>query len=205
MPAFRPVLLRVADSINRSMISGALKSPQSWAKALKKAGIPPDAPGAGYDGMLAFVRDVINTGQYTISAKNDFYLVRGFRLGVSAIYPALKNRFWQALTSPSGSFIGSDNPVMMDGPKGLPAGFKSAETVILTANRFVALYGTNEAVGRALVDHRLIDRHNSFAMISASKQLYSHTPDFCWLDAADHIQTDWRAFSKESLLEAAQA
>ena len=116
VPTFRPVLLKIADSINRSMISGALKSPETWSKALKKAGIPVDAPGASYDGMLAFERDVINTGQYTISAKNDFYLVRGFRLVASAIYPALKNRFWQALISPSGSSIGSDNPVMMDGP-----------------------------------------------------------------------------------------
>jgi hypothetical protein len=36
VPAFRPVLLRIADSINRSIISGALKSPASWAEALKK-------------------------------------------------------------------------------------------------------------------------------------------------------------------------
>ena len=77
--------------------------------------------------------------------------------------------------------------------------------MIFTVNRLVALHGTNEPVGRALGNRRLIGRHNSFAMISASEQLYSHTPDFCWLDAADHIQTDWRAFSKESLLEAAQA
>ena len=105
VPAFRPVLLRVADSINRSMISGALKSPQSWAKALKKAGIPADSPGAGYDGMLAFERDVINTGQYTISAENDFFLVRGFRVAASAVYPALKNRYWQTLISPAAASL----------------------------------------------------------------------------------------------------
>ena len=205
VPAFRPVLLRVADSINRSMISGALKSPQSWAKALKKAGIPADSPGAGYDGMLAFERDVINTGQYTISAENDFFLVRGFRVAASAVYPALKNRYWQTLISPSGSFIGSDNPVAMDGPKGRLVGFKSADIVIFTVNRFLALYGTNAPLGRRLVNRRFIASHNSFTMISADEQLYSESPDFCWLDAADHIQTDWRAFSRESLLEAAQA
>lgn len=203
-PSFRPLLLKVADSISRSMIAGALKSPDAWAKALKRAGIPADAPGASYDGMLAFERDVINTGQYTISAENDFYLVRGFRVAASAIYPALKNRYWQALVSPTGSFIGSDNPVMMDGPKGQPAGFKSAETVIFTVNRFLLLQGTNEPVAGLLVNRRLIARHNSFAMISANEQIYSQAPDFCWLDPVDRIQTDWRSFSKESLLEAIQ-
>ena len=80
VPAFRPVLLKVADSIDRSMIAGALKTPETWAQALKKAGIPADAPGASYDGMLALERDVVSTGQYPISAENDFFLVKGFEL-----------------------------------------------------------------------------------------------------------------------------
>ena len=35
VPAFRPVLLRIADSIHRSTAAEALKSPDSWAEALK--------------------------------------------------------------------------------------------------------------------------------------------------------------------------
>jgi hypothetical protein len=46
VPAFRPVLLRIADSINRSIISGALKSPAAWAAALQKADIRADGAGA---------------------------------------------------------------------------------------------------------------------------------------------------------------
>jgi len=205
VPAFRPVLLKVADSINRSMIAGALKTPDTWAQALKKAGISADAPGASYEDMMAFERDVFSTGQCTISAENDFYLVRGFRLAASAVYPALKNRFWQTLVSPSGSFIGSDNPVAMDGPKGKAAGFRSAEIVIFTVNRFIAFYGTNVPLRRPLVNRRFIAKHNSFTMITADEQIYSHATDFCWLDAMGHLRTDWRSFSKESLLEAVQA
>lgn len=205
VPAFRPVLLRIADSIDRSMIAGALKNPESWSTALKKAGIPSDSPGAAYEGMLAFERDVIQTGQYTLSAENDFYLVRGFKVAASAVYPALQNRYWHTLISPSGSFIGSDNPVMMDGPKGRLIGFKSAEIVIFTINRFVALYGTNVPVRRSLVNRRFIASHNIFTMLTAEEQLYSHVPDFCWRDPAGQVRTDWQSFSKETLAEAVSA
>jgi len=205
VPAFRPVLLKVADSINRSMIGGALKNQETWAQALKKAGIRADAPGASYDGMLAFERDVISTGQYTVSAKNDFFLVRGFKLAASAVYPALKNRYWQTLISPSGSFVGSDNPVMMDGPKGERVGFKSADIIIFTVNRFLALYGTNSPLRRPIVNRRLIAKHNTFAMITADEQIYSHAPDFCWLDATARVQTEWRSFTKEGVLESVSA
>jgi len=205
VPAFRPSLLRIADSINRSMIAGALKSPKTWAKALTKAGISADAPGADYESMLAYERDVIQTGQYTISAENDFFLVRGFRVAASAIYPSLKLRYWRTLISPTGSFIGSDNPVVLDGPKGQRIGFKSAEIVIFTVNRFVALYGTNLPVRRALVNRRFIASHNSFMMMNADEQLYSHVPDFCWLDAEARVRTDWQSFSKQSLIDAVVA
>jgi hypothetical protein len=205
VPAFRPVLLNVADSINRSMIAGALKTPETWAQALKKAGIRADAPGASYQSMLAFEQDVIGTGQYTISAENDFFLVRGFKLAASAVYPALHNRYWQTLISPSGSFVGSDNPVAMDGPKGQRVGFKSAEIIIFTVNRFLALYGTNLPLRRPLVNRRLIAKHNTFAMITADEQIYSHAPDFCWLDATGRVQTEWRSFIKEGVLESVPA
>ena len=92
----------------------------------------------------------------------------------------------------------------MDGRKGQRAGFKSADIVIFTVNRFIALYGTNAPLLRPLVNRRFIAKHNSFTMITADKQIFSHASDFCWLDATDHIQTNWRSFSKDSLLEAVQ-
>jgi hypothetical protein len=187
------------------MIAGALKSPESWAKALRKAGIPPDAPGGTYDQMLAFERDVIHTGQYTLSAENDFFLVRGFKVAASAVYPSLKARFWQTLVSPSGSFIGSDNPVVMDGPKGQMVGFKSADIVIFTVNRFVALYSTKLPMRRPVVNRRFIASHNSFTMLTTEEQVYSHIPDFSWLDPAGRIRTDWQSFSRKSVAEAVGA
>jgi hypothetical protein len=133
VPAFRPVLLRIADSINRSIISGSLKSPAAWAAALRKAEIPADSPGSDYESMVKFEREVIETGQYELSAENDFYLVRGFRAAASSIMPALRSRYWGTIVSPSGSFIASDNPVVLDGPKERAVGFKSADVVIFVA------------------------------------------------------------------------
>ena len=152
--------------------------------------------------MLAFERDVIQPGQYTLSAENDFFLVRGFRVAASAVYPSLKARFWRTLISPSGSFIGSDNPVVMDGPKGRMVGFKSAEVVIFTVNRFLALYGTNVPVRHPLVSRKFIAYHNSFTMLTSDEQLYSNIPDFCWIDPSGRVITDWRSFSRESLVQA---
>ena len=121
------------------------------------------------------------------------------------MYPALKNRYWQTLISPSGSFVGSDNPVMMDGPKGERVGFKSADIIIFTVNRFLALYRTNSPLRRPIVNRRLIAKHNTFAMITADEQIYSHAPDFCWLDATARVQTEWRSFTKEGVLESVSA
>jgi hypothetical protein len=110
VPAFRPTLLRIADDIHRSAVAGALKNPESWAKALKKAGIPPESRGADYEGMLAYERDFIKTGQYSVTAENEFYLFRGLKVAADSIMPSFNARYWQTLHSPSGSFIGSDKP-----------------------------------------------------------------------------------------------
>ena len=155
--------------------------------------------------MLAYEREVIETGKYTVSAENDFYLVRGFKVAARSIYPALKARYWWTLISPTGSFIGSDNPVVMDGPKNQMIGFRSAEVVIFTVNRFLVLYGTNVPVRRPLANRKFIASHNSFTMLTAAEQLYSHVPDFCWRDPTGHVRTDWQSFSRESLIAATVA
>ena len=178
------------------MLSQALKSPASWAKTLKKAGISTDGPGAAYDDMLNFERNVINTGEYSLSAKNEWYLVRRFK-AADAIIPWLSARHWGTVVSESGSFIGSDNPLVMDGPGDLMIGFKSADVVIFPVNRHVLLYGTNAPVSRPAVNRMLIASHNTFTMLTAEEHLYSHVSDFCWLDEAGMYQTDWRLFSKE--------
>jgi hypothetical protein len=197
VPAFRPVVLKIADSLHRAWMSEALRSPTSWMKALKKAGIPVDSPGGSYEEMLKFERNVINTGEYSLSAENDWYLMRGFNAAERSIIPSLLDRQWGAYISSSGSFIGSDNPVVMDGPAGRQIGFKSAEIVMFPVSRHVLLYGTNISVRPPLVTRKRIARHNTFTMLTAGECLYSHVPDFCWLDENGLYQTDWKRFSRE--------
>jgi hypothetical protein len=50
-PAFRPFVLNVLEVLARKEIGEALKTPESWKRALQKAGIAPEAPGADYDQM----------------------------------------------------------------------------------------------------------------------------------------------------------
>lgn len=42
---------------------------------------------------------------------------------------------------------------------------------------------------------------NTFTMMTADEQVYSHEPDFYWLDENGNCQTDWRLFSKEKILQ----
>jgi hypothetical protein len=60
VPAFRPTLLKISDTIHRSFIAKALKSKESW------------------EAFLDDQHDVINTGKYSLSADNEFFLLRGF-------------------------------------------------------------------------------------------------------------------------------
>lgn len=199
VPAFRPWLLNLEVSIHRSFISKALKSPASWARALKKARIPAE-PAAAYERMLEYERRVLNTSEYSLSAETEWYLLTGLRAAADAIIPELAARYWCATISPSGSFIGSDNPVAMDGPKDQLVGFKSAPIVVFPLNRHVLLCGTSGPLRPPVVNRKLIARHNTLAMLTAGEHLYSHRPDFCWIDRAGTYQTDWTLFSKEQVL-----
>lgn len=195
VPAFRPTILAVADAFHRSRLAEAVGSPDSWAAALKDAGIPADRPGADYDSVREFVR----SGEYSLSAEAEWYLLRAFK-AVESIIPCLRARHWGTSFSPSGSFIGSDNPVGLDGPKGQQVGFESAEVVVFPVSRHALLCGTTIPVMRTVVNRERIAARNTFTMLGAEEQVYSHIPDFCWLDRAGGYQTDWRLFSKEQFL-----
>ncbi len=110
---------------------------------------------------------------------------------------SLMARRWAISSSKSGSFIGSDSPVALDGPKGVKVGFKNAEIVTYPVSRHVLLYGTKVAVMPPFVSRKYTAYWNTFAMLTAEAQVYSHTSDFCWLDETHRYQTDWRLFSKE--------
>jgi hypothetical protein len=197
VPAFRPFILGVTDSLYKSYFSEVLESPASWAKALEQAGIPADTPGASYEQMQRFECE----GKYSLSAENEWYLYEGFR-AAGHIIPSLSTRHWSTQISPSGSFIASDNPVTLDGPPGQKVGFKSADIVIFPVSRHVLLCGTGVPVIQPAVNRRRIAAHNTFAMLCAEEQVYSNIPDFCWLDEAGNYQTDWRLFVKEKFDQA---
>ena len=113
LPAFRVLALNILDKINRENMGEALRSQDSWSAAMKKADIEPDSAGSDYEGMKEFFA----SGEYTLAAETSWYMQRAFS-AAEEIAPLLEKRYWGAAISPSGSFIGCDNPVTLDGPKG---------------------------------------------------------------------------------------
>src|SRR5262249_5017089 len=109
-------------------------------------------------------------------------------------------RKWNWLVSESGQFIGCDTPVMADGPSGGRVGFLNAEVVVYPVNRYLLLFGTQEATVALQMTTKLAARNNTFAMLSADEQVYSHRSDFHWLGSNDKCQQDWKLFSKEDFL-----
>ena len=185
-PSFRPILLQVERSIITSEIAKATQSEAKWKETLRATGCE----------NAEISREDIQTFKYLLSGETDYFLTRGFEVVDLVIYPSLSSRYWSTLYSPSGSFIGSDTPVVMDGPPNQMLGFKSAEVVMFTINRHLALYGTPVKIRRPLVNRKLIATHNTFAMLTAEEQVYSYNADFCWLDSKGKVQTQWESFSK---------
>ena len=200
VPAFRPMVLRVADGIHRRFLAEALKTPESWAAWLKKAGFAPNAPEADYDSMVKFERELEREHNYTLSAEPEWYLYRGFK-AIEGVAKTLAERYWRACISVKGGFIGSDNPVVMDGPKGQLVGFKNAEIVLFPVSRHVLLFGANHRVKPMQATYRRVAAVNTFTMMTADEQVFSHEPDFYWLDENGNCQTDWKLFSKEKILQ----
>lgn len=191
VPAFRPFMLNLFDKISRERIGEMLESAESLRRALLDAGMDPDAPGADYDSMKRFH----DQKAYKLSAPTDWYVKEAFE-AVEKIMPGLKKRYWMPLISPSGSFIASDNPVILEGRKGVMAGFKNAELVSFAASRHVALSGTLRPQKRPLINQKFIAGLNTLSLLFAEEQVFSHVPNFCWLDEYRKYQTDWKLFSK---------
>ena len=201
VPSFRPKLLNIRNSVHRSFFSDALKTEASWESTLVKADIPLDSRGADYKSALKYQQEVLQKRPYYLSAENGFYLMKGLKSVDNVIFPALKRRHWTTLYSPSGSFIGSDTPVVMDGRKDRKIGFKSADVIIFTINRYLAIYGTNEKIRQPFVNRKFIANHNTFTLLNTDEQVYSHSRDFCWMDLDGKVQTDWKLFSKAGFVD----
>jgi len=192
IPPFRPFALSVLESVNREELAAALRTPETWAATLKKAGIASDAPGEEYER----VREAQRSGKYLLSVDTAWYMKQAFE-GVSRILPRLRARRWNTAFSTTGSFIACDSPVIMEGPKDQWIGFGNADFISYAVSRHVTLFGTATRRAPLFATRREIAAMNTLAMRRADKQVYSHVSDFCWLDETRKHQTDWTLFSKD--------
>jgi hypothetical protein len=193
VPAFRPKMLSIAHTVNRATMKKVLKSPASWRRLLKKMNQPLDSPEADYQKMRAFVE----SEQYSLSADTEWYVQQALE-GAHTIIPSLLKRHWQVSISRNGSFIASDNPVALDGEKKQKIGFANAGVVIFPSSRHIVLHGTLSKLRPLHLTEMLIARLNTMMMLHAQEQVFSSRADFCWLDKAEHYQTDWRLFDRDT-------
>ena len=189
-PGFRAVVQQALESHFRTKI---LSSTEEWERALRRIGVLPGGPGTEYTKVL----EGLEPGTLKITAENAFYLKQaaGLLQDIDDTQTLMK-RHWGWLISESGEFIGSDCPVVIDGPLDEQIGIGNAPWVSYVANRHLLLYGTKEVIEHPHLTMKLIAKHNTFVMLTADEQVYSHRPDFYWLDKADRCQNDWKRFVK---------
>jgi hypothetical protein len=177
----------------RKEIAASLETPEKWVASLRRAGLSPDAPGAGYEEFKKFHE----SGEYNLVAENEWYVDRALK-AVDDIVPLLRERHWGTSFSENGRFIASDSPVAMEGPRGEKVGFKNAEFVFYPVSRHVHLTGTMVKVHKPRFNLSFIAGLNTMMLLTADAQVYSHVPDFSWADEHRQHQTDWRLFSKSN-------
>ena len=192
VPRFRPFALQILDRIVRERLAKELQSRETWLTALKEAGLDPEAPGAEYEGMKRF----FESGEWNITAETDWYMQRAFK-DAEGVAECLRKRHWQMSFTDQGRLVASDNPVVLDGEKGQMIGFKSAEFVLYPVTRHAFLTGTLEPTKRPVHNFKYFASLNTMMLLAADAQVYSHIPDFSWLDENRKHQTDWRLFSKD--------
>lgn len=195
-PAFRPIAVKMAERIVRDQLKECLVSPEAWDKKLKEVGIPPGRPGAGYEEVTEFLG---TDGALALSAKTEWFCKVAFQ-SVETILPELRKRFWSARLNPSGSYVASDNPVVLDGDKNCGIGFGNADFVMYPVNRHLLISAINVRPRVEAVTPNEIAHLNTLTMIRADERVYSHTEEFCWLDENRTYQTDWRLFDRAAIL-----
>ncbi len=193
VPTFRAFVKRTTMKHLRETL---LKDPQTWEDALKAASMPLDRPGADYSRMV----QAVDGGHIYMVDDPAFHLKQGANQ-LQAIDDGLKRRRWHQLFSEKGLFIGSDNPVVLDGEENQRFGFSNAPLVMFPVNRFLLLYGTHEDVPAITVTIKLVAQINTLLMMSADEQVYTHRPDFYWLDSDRRCQNDWKLFDRSDFPE----
>ena len=192
VPRFRPFALQILEQITREKLAEQLRSRDTWQASLKEAAIDPDIPGAEYEGMKRF----FESGEWNITVETDWYIHRAFK-DADGILDCLRRRYWGTSFTDHGRLIASDNPVVLDGYKGQMVGFKNAEFVLYPVSRHAFLTGTLDKTMRPIHNFNYFASMNTMMLLNADAQVFSHVPDFSWLDENRKHQTDWRLFSKE--------
>jgi hypothetical protein len=192
VPAFRPKILAIAEGVHRDILTELLKTPESWAEWLEENDLkngPPDE----YENW----RELLRSG-FSLSVNNDWLLKKAFQ-SANTTAQCLQAKHWSCSISKTGRFIGSDNPVMLDGTAP-QIGFKNADILTYPVSRHVLLYGTRVVAHAPFLNLKYIARQNTFSMLCAEEQVFSHVPDFYWLDENERCQTDWSLFRKDKIL-----
>jgi len=195
VPTFRPFIRRVAEANYRDALSRILKSAKYWRRIANRYGLSDKLT---YEEALDLQRGGVITGTSNLNFGNEFFVQRGFA-GLSTILTQLETRHWQSLISPTGSFIGSDTPIVMDGPAQI--GFKTAEIIHIPVNRFLLLRGTTDPAIEEPLTRKTIAAINSFALLNTQEQVYSSCAEFAWTDEHFEVRYNWDGFSKDAIVQ----
>jgi len=193
VPTFRAFVKRTTMKHLRERL---LRNRQTWEDALRAASIPLDRPSSDYSRVV----QAVDSGGIYMVDDPAFHLKQGANQ-LQAIDDGLKRRKWHQLFSQKGLFIASDNPVVLDGEQNQRYGFSNAPLVVFPVNRFLLLCGSHEDAPPITVTTKLIAEINTSLMMSADEQVYSHRPDFYWLDSEGRCQNDWTRFNRSDFPE----
>jgi hypothetical protein len=198
VPTFREAGVRITLAAMKRWCTQALESPDSLAAAARSIGV-----GGDEDRAAEVIRQVAQAND--ASAPNEWHLSKSFRTA-QRMLPSLAKRFWTVRTTRHGNYIGSDNPVVLDGPKGKSLGYKNADLLVYPLTRFSVLAGTlYEEQVVPPITQRQVAETNSLMMLDARRYVFSHEPDFLWIDGNNRYSTDWSMFMTDEKMQALRA
>lgn len=195
LPSFRPFMLEVAARITREAFAKYLHSKETWKAGLQEAGLDPEVPGASYEAA----REFFESGKWNITAETDWHMARAFQ-AVDRIIARLRERHWHTSITNNGRLIASDNPVILDGERNESIGFRNAGVIVYAISRHIFLTGTLAPLQRPTQNYRYFAHFNTMTLLSATRQVYSHQPDFIWRHKDGTVHSDWTRFTIEAAI-----
>lgn len=194
VPSFRKIVLDITERSTSQVLAKFLHCPDTWTAALEERNIDPTVPAASYEEAM----QIFESGDWNVAKRTDWFILWALR-EVSHIHGRLRERYWHTSISPKGRLIASDTPVVLDGERDQLIGFRNAELIFYPVSRHVLIVGSKAPLKEPQQNLRFFAGWNTMALLRAEAQVYSHEPDFVWLDAAGKVRDDWRAFTKGNL------